>query len=578
MPPTLTEEAPAKAWIIHEHENPEIAHELAASLGIDQALALLLQRRGIQTFDQSKAFFRPDWEDLHDPFRMKGMQEAVELVQDCIDRGHKILLYGDYDVDGTTSVALCYRVMRRYCEGLGYYIPDRQREGYGLSFQGIDWAVEQGYRCIITLDCGTTAVEEVAYANAKGLRVLVTDHHQAAATIPAAHAVLNPLQPGCPYPFKDLSGCGVAFKLLSALCSHLDWPQSELLDHLELVAISIAADMVSLSGENRVLTHYGLQKLNQRPIPGITAMLQHYQARKPRLEINDVIFGISPRINAAGRMGDARLAVRLLVEDDVRECAAWAMEIEKSNLLRRDTDSEITTAAIEQATLQHQMKPQCTTVVCGRDWHKGVIGIAASRLVERFYKPTVVFCEEDGKMTGSARSVQGFDLYHALSQCSETIEQFGGHKYAAGLTLLPQNYPAFVNKFEEAVARTIEPWQLRPSLDIDLELNLNQITPKFFRILLQFAPFGTGNKPPLFCARNVFASPGSSRIVGQNHLSLQIQQEGSPRIQAIAFGQGSMLPLLAKGLPLDIAFHLEENFHRGIATMQARIVDLHMAP
>jgi len=466
--------------------------------------------------------------------------------------------------------------MRRYCTGIGYYIPDRQSEGYGLSFKGLDWAVEQGYHCIITLDCGITAVEEVAYANAKGLRVLVTDHHQPAASLPPAYAVLNPLQSDCPYPFKDLSGCGVAFKLLTALCSRLQWPQTELLDHLELVAISIAADMVSLSGENRVLTYYGLQKLNQRPIPGITAMLQHYQARKPKLEINDVVFGISPRINAAGRMGDARLAVRLLAEDEVQNCAAWANEIENSNLLRRDTDSEITLAAIEQATLQHQLKPQYTTVVCGRDWHKGVIGIAASRLVEKFYKPTVIFCEEDGKMTGSARSVQGFDLYYALSQCSETIEQFGGHKYAAGLTLLPQHYPAFIEKFEQVVADTIEPWQLRPSLDIDLELNLNQITPKFFRVLQQFSPFGTGNKSPLFCARHVFAAPGSSRIVGQNHLCLQIQQDDSPRIPAIAFGQGGMLPLLAKGLPLDIAFHLEENYHRGVGTMQTRIVDLRM--
>jgi len=576
MPPALIEEAPTKAWIIHPHENLGMADELAASLGIDQALALLLQRRGIHTFDQSKAFFRPHWNDLHDPFLMKGMQQAVELMQDCIARGQRILLYGDYDVDGTTSVALCYRVMRRYCTGIGYYIPDRQSEGYGLSFKGLDWAVEQGYHCIITLDCGITAVEEVAYANAKGLRVLVTDHHQPAASLPPAYAVLNPLQSDCPYPFKDLSGCGVAFKLLTALCSRLQWPQTELLDHLELVAISIAADMVSLSGENRVLTYYGLQKLNQRPIPGITAMLQHYQARKPKLEINDVVFGISPRINAAGRMGDARLAVRLLAEDEVQNCAAWANEIENSNLLRRDTDSEITLAAIEQATLQHQLKPQYTTVVCGRDWHKGVIGIAASRLVEKFYKPTVIFCEEDGKMTGSARSVQGFDLYYALSQCSETIEQFGGHKYAAGLTLLPQHYPAFIEKFEQVVADTIEPWQLRPSLDIDLELNLNQITPKFFRVLQQFSPFGTGNKSPLFCARHVFAAPGSSRIVGQNHLCLQIQQDDSPRIPAIAFGQGGMLPLLAKGLPLDIAFHLEENYHRGVGTMQTRIVDLRM--
>jgi single-stranded-DNA-specific exonuclease len=577
MSPAPIEDAPAKSWIVHKPENPEIAFELASSLGIDQALGLLLQRRGIHTFEQSRAYFRPNWDDLHDPFLMKGMREAVELVQYCMDQGQRILLYGDYDVDGTTSVALCYRIMRRYCEGLGYYIPDRQSEGYGLSTRGIDWAVAQGYHCIITLDCGITAVEEVTYASERGLRVLITDHHQPAAKLPPAHTILNPLQKDCPYPFKDLSGCGVAFKLLCALCTHLQWAQSELLEHLELVAISIAADLVSLSGENRVLAHYGLQKINQRPLPGITAMLKHYHSRKSRLDINDILFGISPRINAAGRMGDARLAVRLLAEDDASECAAWAADIENSNLLRRDTDSEITTAATEQATMQHQSKTKFTTVVCGRDWHKGVIGIAASRLVDKFYKPTVVFCEEDGKMTGSARSVQGFDLYSALNNCSDTLEQFGGHKYAAGLTILPESYPAFVDKFEQAVANTIEPWQLRPSLDIDLELNLNQISPKFFRILQQFAPFGTGNKLPLFCARHVFASTGSSRIVGANHLSLQIQQDGGNRIPAISFGQGGMLPLLAKGLPLDIAFYLEENNHRGVSTMQARIVDLRMA-
>lgn len=577
MSPALLEETSSKAWLIHPQERHEMADDLAKSLGIDIALCALLNRRGIQTFEESKAFFRPDWENLHDPFQMKGMDKAVELIQDCLQQGHRILLYGDYDVDGTTSVALCYRVMKAYCPEIGYYIPDRQSEGYGLSIRGLDWAAEQGYRCIVTLDCGTTAVEQVAYANGLGLRVLITDHHQPAATLPDAIAILNPLQDGCSYPFKDLSGCGVAFKFMMALCHRMDWPISKLLDNLELVAISIVADMVSLAGENRVLLHYGLQKLNQQPIHGVYSMLQHYKSKKNILDIHDVIFGIAPRINAAGRMGDARLAVRLLIGEDPKECSEWANQIESSNLHRRDTDSEITNAALEQAALLHQERPRYTTVVCGQNWHKGVIGIAASRLVEKFYKPTIIFCEEDGKMTGSARSVQGFDLYQALSQCADSIEQFGGHKYAAGLTILRQHYSTFVEQFEQAVGNSIEPWQLRPSLDIDLEIDLQQITPKFFRILRQFAPFGTGNKQPLFCARQVFASPGSGRIVGQNHLSLQIQQGHNSFIPAIAFGQGGMLPLLYKGLPMDIAFHLEENYHRGIATMQARILDLRIA-
>jgi len=575
VPPLAPETVPAKAWIFPEPEAWATIDSLTQALGMDRNLVQLLVQRGIQSFEESKAFFRPHWNDLNDPGRMKDMDKAVETLAECIDNGQRILLYGDYDVDGTTSVALCYRFLRKYCSDIGYYIPDRRSEGYGLSHQGLDWAYQNGFRCVVTLDCGTTALEQVDYANSLGIQVIVTDHHQPSEHLPKAKAILNPLQPGCTYPYKDLSGCGVAFKFLVALCQHFEWPMSELLDHLELVAISIAADMVPLTGENRVLTHYGLQKLNNQPTPGVKAMLQHYKNRKPTLDLTDVIFGLSPRINAAGRMGDARLAVQLLVSEDPEECTRLAAEIESSNLNRRDTDSEITRVAVEQALAMHQSDHKMTTVVCGNDWHKGVIGIVASRLVERFYKPTVVFCLEGDKMTGSARSVQGFDLYHALQQCSDCMEQFGGHKYAAGLTLQASAYPEFCQRFEAAVAATLEPWQQQPSLTIDLEMPLETISPKFFRILRQYAPFGQGNRQPVFCSRRVYASPGSPRIVGQNHLSLRIQQkDGSPGYQAIAFGQAALLPLLAKGLPFDIAYSLDENHYRGQVEMQLRILDL----
>ncbi len=575
MRSALLEETPAKQWLLRRQELPAEPEQLARDLGIDGYLARLLCLRGITNFDQSKSFFRPHWNDLHPPGTMKDMDRAVQLIAECLASDAKILLYGDYDVDGTTSVALAYRFLNKYCSGLGYYIPDRRTEGYGLSHRGIDWAAEQGYRCIVTLDCGTTACEPIAYANSLGLKVIVTDHHQPSAQLPAAAAILNPMQAGCAYPFKDLSGCGVAFKFLVALCQHFGWPQTELLDHLELVAISIAADVVPLVGENRILTHYGLQKLNSQPIPGIRAMLQHYTNRKPRLDLGDVVFGLAPRINAAGRMGDARLAVRLLLGEDLDECAALATEIEHSNLHRRDTDAEITRMALEQASVQHALEPKFTTVVRGSQWHKGVIGIVASRLVEKFYKPTVVFSEEEGKLTGSARSVHGFDLYHALEQCSDCLEQFGGHKYAAGLTMRSEQYPEFCQRFENAVVASIEAWQRSPSLEVDLELPLSVITPKFFRILQQFAPYGQGNRMPLFCARRVYATPGSARVLGQNHLSLNVQQSDDRNpLQAIAFGQGSMQPLLSKGLPMDIAFHLEENHFRGESRMQVRIVDM----
>ena len=563
---------------MHWTHTPLQADEVEAlrkSAGISRVLAELLLRAGQRDAVGAAAFLEPTLASIHDPFLLRNLEAGATRLRTAIAKQEVVVVLGDYDVDGTTSVALCYRFLRKYCADIGYYIPDRRSEGYGLSQKGLDWAVQNGFRCIVTLDCGTTAFEQVDYANTLGLKVIITDHHKPSDRLPKACAILNPLQPGCPYAFKDLSGCGVAFKFLVALCHRFEWPMSELLEQLELVAISIAADMVPLTGENRVLTHYGLQKLNNNPSIGIRTMLQHYKNRKPTLDLGDVIFGLAPRINAAGRMGDARLAVQLLVSEDPEECARLAAEIENSNLDRRDTDTEITRIAIDQALTMHQAENKMTTVVCGSEWHKGVIGIVASRLVERFYKPTVVFCLEGDKMTGSARSVQGFDLYNALQQCADTIEQFGGHKFAAGLTLKASAYEDFCQRFEEAVAATLEPWQQRPSLPIDLEMPLEVITPKFFRILKQFAPFGQGNRQPVFCSRGVYASPGSPRIVGQNHLSLSLQQkDGRTTLPAIAFGQAALLPLLAKGLPFDIAYNLDENYYRGQSDMQLRILDL----
>lgn len=544
---------------------------LAKALQVDEPIAWLLCHRKVCTFEQARDYFRPDLGKLHDPFLMKGMDKAVNRLTDAIQRQERILVYGDYDVDGTTSVALLFRFIKSLNPSVQFYIPDRHKEGYGLSMTGVEWAAEQNIDLIITLDCGITAVAEVEWANELGIDVLVTDHHLPS-RLPQAYAILNPKQPGCSYPYKELSGCGIGFKLVQAYTIKHGLSTDALKQSLDLVAVSIAADFVPLTGENRILAYYGLQKLNQNPCAGLKAMIQLARP-KSEITVNDIVFSIGPRINAAGRMGDARQAVELLLSSDLNDADIRAAVINTTNSDRRDVDALITREAIEMARNADNFSERKTTVVFGANWHKGVLGIVASRLVEQYYRPTVVFSHTDGVLTGSARTVNGFNIYQALSGCSECIEQFGGHEAAAGLTIREENLDTFCTRFEQEVDRLILEEQLLPSLDIERSIRLSQITPKFFRILRQFAPFGPDNPQPVFSSDAVF-SDGTARIVGENHLLMKLQQEDSQSFTAIAFGSAMHLNRMAKGIPFNMAYIIEENIFRGQTEIKLIIKDI----
>jgi single-stranded-DNA-specific exonuclease len=560
-----------KIWVYKPKQDEVKARLLAESINVDPMIARLLLSRGISTFDEAREFFRPDLGSLHDPFLMKDMEKAVQIIENVIRSGKKILIYGDYDVDGTTAVALTYKFFKHIYNKIGYYIPDRHTEGYGLSMLAIDWAADHGYELIITLDCGITANEQVDYANEKGLTVVITDHHLPA-VIPNAAAVLNPKQHDCLYPFKELSGCGIGYKLAQAFSIRNQIDESILQQSLDLLAVSIAADIVPILGENRILTHFGLKKLNENPTVGLRAIIQ-LCCDKKELTITDIVFTIAPRINAAGRMGDAKNAVELLLSNSMQEAETRAQSINETNTDRRDVDANITREAILAAESHVDFQSRRTTVVYGPNWHKGVIGIVASRLVEQYYRPTIVFSHSDGFLTGSARSVNGFDIHQAIAQCSEYVEQFGGHKYAAGLTLKEEYIEAFSEKFEQVVRTTIRDEQLVPVLDIDFELKLKEITPRFFRVLKQFAPFGPGNMQPVFSTRHVFSN-GFVRVVGENHLQISIQQDDSIAFSAIAFGHAEHYPLISKGFPFHISYTIDENTWRGVTTIKLNIKDI----
>jgi len=560
-----------KKWVYKPKHQEETAAELAESINVDPLIARLLLSRGIRTFEEAREFFRPDLSLLHDPFLMKDMDKAVTIIDKAIRSQDRILIYGDYDVDGTTAVALVYRFFKHLYDQVGYYIPDRHSEGYGLSMQAIDWAVENGYGLIITLDCGITANEQVAYANARGLTVVITDHHLPA-TLPEAAAILNPKQADCPYPFKELSGCGIGFKLAQAFASRNEIDEQYVMQSLDLLAVSIAADIVPILGENRILTHFGLKKLNENPTVGLRAIIQ-LCCDKKELNITDIVFTIAPRINAAGRMGDAKNAVELLLSNSMQEAESRAQVINETNTDRRDVDANITREAMLVAEATSDFNSRRTTVVYGQNWHKGVIGIVASRLVEQYYRPTIVFSHADGLLTGSARSVNGFDIHNAISQCAEYVDQFGGHKYAAGLTLREENIEKFSTKFEEVVRNSIRDEQLVPLLEIDQHIRLKDITPRFFRVLKQFAPFGPGNMQPIFSSRDVYSN-GFVRVVGENHLQISIQQDDSIAFSAIAFGHAEHYPLISKGLPFNVAYTIEENTWRGVTSIKLNIKDI----
>ena len=567
-----------KIWKMREGADAENIRQLSSELGVDPVLAELLVQRGVHTFEQARSFFRPNLDDLHDPFLMQDMEKAVERVHHAVVSGEKILIYGDYDVDGTTAVSLVYSFLRRLTRQIDFYIPERYDEGYGVSYKGIDWAAENGFGLIITLDCGIKANEKVDYAKTKGIDMIICDHHLPENELPKAVAVLDPKREDCHYPFDDLSGCGVGFKLVQAYSQRYDIPFETLIPLLDLLVVSIASDLVSVTGENRILAHFGLKQLNVNPREGLLAMIQLSGLEPNHLTIDDIVFKIGPRINAAGRMESGRMAVELLTAQDPADAVRIGTEINEHNNERKNIDRRITQEALEMVRSGNCLSCGNATIVYNPEWHKGVVGIVASRLVEAFYKPTIVFTMSQGGMvTGSARSVHGFDLYDAIESCSDVLENFGGHLYAAGLTLKEENLPAFCERIEKAISGTIIPAMQTPVVEIDAKLNFSQITPKFLRILKQFQPFGPGNNAPVFLTENVYDN-GMGRKVGAEggHLKLELIQESHPyhHISAIAFNMADFFDHIKMGNPIDVCYSIVENYYRGTANTQLRVKDL----
>lgn len=559
-------------WTLKPKQEASKIEALKKVLQVDDIVATLLLQRGIDTFEASKTFFRPSFEDLHDPFLMKDMDKAVQRIEKAIANGENILVYGDYDVDGTTSVALMSSYLKTKTESVATYIPDRYDEGYGISYKGIDFAWDNGFSLIIALDCGIKAIEKVAYAKEKAIDFIVCDHHRPGENIPDAVAVLDPKRSDCEYPFKELCGCGVGFKLISALASKEGKTNQDLVQYLDLVATAIGADIVPIIGENRALAYFGLQVINSNPRPGMKAIIA--EVKKDILTITDVVFIIAPRINAAGRMKHGNHAVTLLTETDYNLAVEYAVDIDQYNTDRKETDKRITEEALIQIE-ENNEQDRFTTVVHDKNWHKGVIGIVASRLTETYYRPTLVFTESGDKLAASARSVKGFDVYNALEACAEYIEQFGGHKYAAGLTLLPENYDAFKAKFETVVKATIDPKLLTPELKIDLEINFNEIDNKLHRILSQFAPFGPGNMTPVFMSQGL-TDTGWGKCVGEDdkHLRFTATQNFNEKFVCIGFGLGEKLELIKGKKRFSAAYTIDENHWNGNVSLQLKLKDI----
>jgi len=565
-------------WTLKPKPDPKKIELLANKLGVAKETSFLLVQRGIETFEEAKDFFRPDLKKLHDPFLMKDMDKAVARIEKAISAEENILIYGDYDVDGTTSVALLSSYLRTYYPNVATYIPDRYGEGYGISFKGIDYAEDNDFSLIIALDCGIKAIDKVDYASKKGIDFIICDHHRPGSEIPKAVAVLDPKREDCNYPFKELCGCGVGFKLVQALASEKGKTIADLVLYLDLVATAIGADIVPIVGENRILAYHGLQVINNNPRPGFKAIIK--QVDKTILTITDVVFIIAPRINAAGRMKHGNHAVTLLSENDQNLAAEYAIDIDKFNTDRREADKQITIEALSQIENNNEQEG-FTTVVYDENWHKGVIGIVASRLTETYYRPTLVFTKSGDTLAASARSVKGFDVYNALEACSEFIEQFGGHKYAAGLTLLEKNYEAFKDRFEKVVSESIDPKLLIPEIKIDAKINLTDISPKFYRILSQFAPFGPGNMTPVFMSEGL-QDTGYGKQVGEDksHLRFTVMQQGTlaphnaQRIVGIAFGQGDKIALIKNKKSFKAAYTVDENNWNGNVSLQLMVKDI----
>jgi single-stranded-DNA-specific exonuclease len=559
-------------WTLKPKPEAHKLNHLMEALQVNEIVATLLLQRGIETYEAAKTFFRPSLEDIHDPFLMKDMELAVARIDKAIADGENIMVYGDYDVDGTTSVALVSSYLKTIYPNVATYIPDRYKEGYGLSFLGIDFAEDNDISLIITLDCGIKAIDKVAYATEKKIDIIICDHHRPGTELPKAVAVLDPKRDDCHYPYDELCGCGVGFKLIQALSSKRGQTIEDLFPYLDLVATAIAADIVPLTGENRILAYFGMQVINSAPRAGFKAIIN--QLKKSSLTITDVVFVIAPRINAAGRISQGIHAVELLTEDNLDIATQYAASIEAFNMERRELDKQITEEAFEQIEkLEEQVR--FTTVVYDENWHKGVIGIVASRLIETYYRPTLVFTKSGDKLAASARSVKGFDVYDALEACKEHLTQFGGHKYAAGLTMKEENYQAFKDAFEEVVKSTIDKNLLTPEILIDKEITLKEITPKFYRILKQFSPFGPQNMSPTFMSTEL-KDTGWAKCVGaeKDHIKLNAVQRRSKPISGIGFNLGEKLPSVQNKKPFDAVYSIDENEWNGNVTLQMRLKDI----
>ena len=554
-------------WKISE-PNLIKSRNLSESLEVSLEIAKLLILRNIETFSQAKSFFRPQLNNMHDPFKMKGMQKAVDRIILAIQKKEKVLIYGDYDVDGTTAVSLVFEFFRDKILDIDYYIPDRYAEGYGVSMASIDYAKKNNYSLIIALDCGIRAVEQVDYAHKKNIDFIICDHHNPGDQLPLAIAILNPKQADCTYPFKELSGCGVGFKLVQAYCISQNIDLDSTIHLLDLLAISIAADIVPINGENRTLMFFGLKQLNSKPRPGLLALI-NIAEKKNEIKISDILFGIAPLINAAGRIIHGKKAVQVLIEKKISQANIYAKEIKENNNTRKELDKSITEEAIKKIDSHKK-----STVLYSSKWHKGVVGIVASRVIEKFYKPTIILVEKDGMLTGSARSVHDFDIYQAINECAYLCEKFGGHKYAAGLSIKKENIEAFILKFEEVVSRDIKDDQLNMKFNIDLEISLAQINNKFFRLIKQFAPFGPINPNPKFISKNV--NLNSCRAIGQDksHLKCIASDNLGFQIEAIGFGLATKLPLLNNSLTVSICYGITENIWNGKTTNQIIIYDI----
>tara|TARA_B100001059_G_scaffold52507_1_gene46299 strand:+ start:18036 stop:19739 length:1704 start_codon:yes stop_codon:yes gene_type:complete len=557
-------------WTLKPIPDTKVVSSLQESLGVAPIIATLLAQRGINTFEEAKQFFRPQLSDLNDPFLMKDMDLAVNRLHTAISGNEKVLVYGDYDVDGTTAVSLMYLFLKNKCSHVEYYIPDRYEEGYGVSYKGIDYAKSNGFTLIVCLDCGIKAVEKVAYAKDQGIDFIICDHHRPGEKLPSALAVLDPKRMDCNYPFKELCGCGVGFKLAQAYHQYFNLPFEDLIPLLDLVVVSIAADIVPIIDENRVLAFYGLQQLNSNPRIGLKALMT-VANRKEIFNISDVVFGLAPRINAAGRIEHGNKAVELLVQEDFSQAKVKAEYIDKHNLTRKELDQNITKEALEKIVPNAK-----TTVVFSEKWHKGVVGIVASRLIETHYRPTIVLTESHGKLTGSARSVSGFDVYNAIDSCSNLLEQFGGHKYAAGLTLKKENLEAFIKQFEQVVSETITSEMLTPKISIDLEMSIADINKKTYRIIEQMAPFGPANSRPVFMVKGMIDN-GTGRLIGQekNHLKLALtDSDNSKTLDGIGFGMSDRFPMVQDKQSFDVCFVMDLNEWNGTTNLQLRIKDL----